>query len=229
MRFRFPTIVALLTLLLTGGAVRADYTYVFTDTTGAVSGNYTVAQGSNISVEVWLYQDGNNGASNNKLITPGLNSGAVYLTANTPPGIVTVNSVTANTTANSGQFDSSAGTSNTSNTVTLTVEQVLNSAVTAPSAGANANRILLGTVSFAGTMAGSTLSVSAVPTPNDPPNYNVAGDNSVLDPLIASSSFTITVTAVPEPGPMILSALGAAGMAFGAWRCRRGRKGNVSV
>jgi hypothetical protein len=65
---------------------------------------------------------------------------------------------------------------------------------------------------------GSALTVTALP--NAGSNF-VDGAGNTLDSLIMNSSANITVTAIPEPGTVILTGLFAAGFGAHAWRRRR--------
>jgi hypothetical protein len=91
----------------------------------------------------------------------------------------------------------------------------------APTSGTTAGAILLGTFTFTGVSAGSTLTLTAQPHPA-PFQNNILGDGTQIDPLIANSSAVITVTAVPEPSTLVLTGLTASVIGFGRWRRRRG-------
>jgi hypothetical protein len=55
-------------------------------------------------------------------------------------------------------------------------------------------------------------------------NDNVLGNGTVLDALIHNSSAVITVTAVPEPGSLVLVGFAASAAGLAAWRRRRAAK-----
>src|SRR5262249_25596421 len=116
-----------------------------------------------------------------------------------------------------GANNTSVSTSSGTTTATLQVHD--SSGVFAPTSGADANRILLGTFTFSGLSARSAATVSAFPDSKSA--NNVDGANNNLDSLINQSSAAITVVAVPEPSTLLLCGLGVVALGVGAWRRRR--------
>ncbi len=192
-------------LLLSGGLAHADYQFQFADSSGNATSNFNVTAGGTVAVQVFLLQD-NTGTSNG-LNTVGLSAAGVQLNTQTP--------TTANVTATAANpaFDQSNTTIGANAQIIESVVQ--NVPVVSPTG--DPNRILIGTFTFTGLTPGSTLAVTALPgTGAD----NVLGDGTVIDSLIANSSAVITVAAVPEPGTMLLTGMGAAAIGLGVWRRR---------
>ncbi|MBY0459578.1 MAG: PEP-CTERM sorting domain-containing protein, partial [Gemmataceae bacterium] len=91
-------------------------------------------------------------------------------------------------------------------------------AVTAPTSGADANRILLATFTFTGVTPGQSSTIAVDPSAGAD---NVLASGINLDPFItAGQTATINVTAIPEPGTFALAGLVLAG-AGAARRFRR--------
>ena len=217
MRIRFLTLAVLSVLLFTAGSTSADFSFQFTDQNGNTvpSNAFTVAQGSSVNVNLYLTQS--NGET--RLTSPGMQSAGVALTYNN--SIANTTSVTGNA-AFDVQTTSGVGTGKAS----INDSAVVNPPVTAPTSGANANRILLGQFTFQGASVGTTSLVTSTPHAGSKPPIadNVLADSPTftsIDSLIANASATITVTAVPEPGSMILCSLAASACALAAWRRRR--------
>jgi hypothetical protein len=200
MKLRIGFVSAVLTMMLSADVARADYTFLFTDSSGNASTSFSVAVGQTVDIRVYLAQTG----STTGLSSTGLDSGGVQLNTSNS-SIANVTKVTANSA-----FDvSSTATGASAN---VTEHQTISPSVKAPTSGTDANRILLGTFTFTGVSSGSTLTVTAIPSTGT--NVNVLGDGTVLDSMIVGASAAITVTAVPEPGSMLLAGLAVAG--FGA-------------
>jgi hypothetical protein len=211
LRYLLPALVG---ALLLGGRARADFQFQFTDSTGAAASAFTInGIGNTVDIRVYLLQTG--GSTN--LTAAGLTDGGVSLQFSSS-GHFTVSSA-SNITPNSAQFAGPNNTSLTTNagTTSATLQVHNNSGVLAPTTGADANRILLGTFRFTGTSIGSGLTVTALPDPMNP--NNVDGNGVNLDSMIHSSSASISV--VPEPGSLILAGLAGSALCFGAWRRRR--------
>jgi hypothetical protein len=208
MRTRSVIVLAAVAVLFGGGAARADYSFVFADGSGNAQSNFTVAQGSTVDVRVYLVQSG----TSTGLSSSGLASGGVGLTFNqSVVNLADASKITPNSAFDANSKNLGAGSAS------LNVSQVLNAPITAPTTGTDANRILLGTFTFSGVSAGTSLTVTADPHPGAV-NDNVLGDGTALDALIHNSSAVITVTAVPEPGTLVLTGLLATGMAAGVTR-----------
>jgi hypothetical protein len=205
---------AITALLLSGGLARADYIFQFADSTGTpISNNsITVNQGGTLAIQVFLLQD--NTGSSNGLNTLGLVNAGVQLNTQT--------ATTANVTsvATNPAFDPpQPGNTGIGANAFLIESAVVNPPVVSPNT--DPNRILLGTFTFTGITGGqSTVSVTSLPGSGAD---NVLSDNTVIDGLIQNSTLAITVNAVPEPGTMLLTGLGAAAIAFGSWRRRVAR------
>jgi hypothetical protein len=206
--------LAFLACLVATAPGRADFVFQFADTSGTPTSTFTVNQGSTVGVNVYLVQQG--GSTN--LSSNGLVDGGVSLqfSSSGPFTISSASNITPNAAfagANTTSLSTNAGTT----TATLRVHD--NSGVFAPTTGPDANRILLGTFTFSGVSPGTGLTVTALPDPNSANNVDGASTN--LDSMIHNSSASITVTAVPEPGSLILTGLAASAFGFGAWRRRR--------
>jgi hypothetical protein len=212
MKLRIVFLSALLTLLFGGSAARADYTFLFTDASGTASNIFTVAQGQTIDIRVYLSQTG----ASTGLSAQGLNSGGVQLNT-AAPSIATVTGVAPN-----AAFDNKSTT--TGANANVTENQISNPAVKAPTSGPDANRILLGTFTFtaSGVNTGTTLTVTAIPSTGTSVNVIAPGgpDSGSIDGIIQNASASITVTAVPEPGSLVLAGLAAAGFGAGVLRRR---------
>jgi hypothetical protein len=212
---KLPAFAAtLLACLALAGPARADFSYQFADAGGTASSNFTVSQGGTVDIRVYLLQTG--GSTN--LTAAGLTDGGVSLTFSAS-GPFTVTS-----TANIFPGPDFGGTNHTSlstnsGTTTATVQVHNSTPVLAPTSGADQNRILLGTFRFSGVTPGSDLTVTTLPDPNSANNIDGNGVN--LDSMIHNSSAAITVTAVPEPGSIVLTGLAASGFGFGLWKRRR--------
>jgi hypothetical protein len=211
MRTRLLCVLAALTLMFAGSRAEAGYQFVFTDASGNAANAFTVAQGSTIDVRVYLVQT----SPDTGLSATGLDAAGTKLTFNQAiANVASASAITANPA-----FDFSVKSTGTG-TATLNASQDSGSApVTAPTTGADANRVLIGTFTFTGVSAGTTSVVTSDPHPLS--DDNVLHDATVLDSVIANSSVAITV-AVPEPGTLVLTGLWAAGLAVaGARRPRR--------
>jgi hypothetical protein len=210
MRIASRFLVAVSLALATGGVARAGYVFQFTDSSGTAQSAFTVNQGSTIDIRVYLMQTG----PDTGLSASGLSQGGVQLNYNgSIAGVASGSAVTANPA-----FTDTPTVTVTSNSASLNVATLNGSGVMAPTTGADANRVLLGTFTFTGVSAGTTTALTADPHPNPAIADNVLANSTVLDSLIANSSVAITVNAVPEPGTLVLTGLLAAGIAGGAAR-----------
>jgi hypothetical protein len=206
MRLRYLAL-AVSALLALCSPTRADYAFQFADGSGNVQNTFTVNVGQTIDVRVYILETGGT-----NLQTLGLSAAGIQLNTNTP-SISTVSAVTANSA-----FDAGHTTGTGANAF---VSEFSSSSVTAPSSGANANRVLVGTFTFTGVSAGQTLTVTALPGLNPD---NVLGDGvTSIDAALANNATSAVITvAVPEPGTLILTGLCAAGLAAaGVRRLRR--------
>jgi hypothetical protein len=214
MNGRILALFTVLALLLSSDTAGAAYTFQFTDSSGATQTSFNIAGvGQTVDIRVYLLQSG----SDTGLSSSGLKSGGVGLSFDQT--IATVASTSAITP--NAAFDTSSKSVGTG-TATANVAQVLNAPITAPTSGADANRILLGTFTFTGVSGGTTSTVTFDPHPA-PTNDNVLGNGTVLDSLIVNSSVTITV-AVPEPSTFVLTGLVGTGIAAAALRRFRRRQ-----
>jgi hypothetical protein len=213
LRFLLP---ALLGALLLGGSARADFQYQFTDSSGTASSAFTVNAGSTVDIRVYLLQTG----SSTNLSANGLVDGGVSLSfsATAPFTVASTSNITPNS-AFGGPNNTSLTTSG--GTTTATVQVHNNSPILAPTGGADANRILLGTFTFTGLTAGTAVTLTALPDPST--QNNIDGLNNVLDSMVHNSQAAITVNAVPEPSTLVLTGLLACGFAGAAARRYRRR------
>ncbi len=212
MRFRLPPILfAMLALGLTSEVARAGYEFRFADASGNYTNSFSFDATSTPTIDIRIYlvqTGGSTGLSSSGLVSSGVKltyGGTVANVANT--GDIFQNAA----------FDDTPNKSVTGTDATLRQATDLNGPVTAPLAGADANRVLLGTFRFTGLTVGSELTLTTDPNAF-PVGNNVLDDGTVLDSLIANDSAVITVTAIPEPGTMLLSGILALGVAGGAVR-----------
>ena len=61
MRFRFATLAAFVLLMLSSSAARAEYQYLFTDSSGNVSSNFNVTVGTTVTIQAVLGPDDGDG------------------------------------------------------------------------------------------------------------------------------------------------------------------------
>jgi len=217
MSLRIRFLSALLSLMFSVGFARADYGYVFTNSSGSTVplNAFTIAPGStSISINVYLAQTG----ASTGLTTVGLESGGVQLNTSVPT-VATVTAVAPNVVFD--QNSSAIGAS-----AFVIVNQVSSAPVVAsgtPVTGSTGS-ILLGTFTFTALAPGSTLTVTAVPSTGT--NVNVLGDGTVLDGMLNATpvSASITSIAIPEPGSMLLAGLAVSGFGAGVLRRRLLRK-----
>src|SRR5262249_32114047 len=214
MNLRRSFSLALMTMLVSCNLSRADYAFLFTDSSGVASNTFTVAAGSTVDIRVYLTQTGTSAG----LSAQGLNSAGVQL-SNYNTAIATVSNVTANSS-----FD--VNSTSTGANAKVTEFQTISSPVKAPTSGTDANRVLLGTFTFTGVSAGTTLTVTAIPSTGTSVNVIAPGgaDSGSIDGSILNASAAITVTAIPEPGSMILAGIAVAGFGAGLLRRRFLRK-----
>jgi hypothetical protein len=218
--------LAVIAVVLSGGRVHADYTYTFTDQSGNSGSAFNVGAGQTVTIDVYLTQ--NNSGTSNVLSSQGLNQAGVQMSVSNS-SVATVSSVTPYLTSNTSAFSQNANIQNSSafeggngstggggSSGTLTVGQVLNAPVTTSS-----NSILLGSFTFTaqGTPGQSTLSFTTIPS--NPGGENISGTGADLDPYITDTSISITVVAVPEPGPLLLGGLLSLGIVCACYLRRR--------
>jgi hypothetical protein len=214
----------LLLVLLAAGSAQADYQFTFADSSGTFTNNFTLS-GPTIDIRVYLTQT-TTGSDTTGLINIGLNQAGIQLNTSDAT-VATVTKVTPNDTNNSGTFDKVNTTSGTGAHAFLTegytnTSTGLKANVSAPTsylatAVSGNNSVYLGTFTFTGLSAGTTATISAVPSGGD---LNVLADSTVIDGLITNSTATISV--VPEPGTFVLCGAFAAGLAgVAARRLRR--------
>jgi len=213
----------------------------FADTNGnAITGTPSFNPGSTITWRVYLADQGGTAAPFLNKTTTGANGtiqgiagfgvtvsssnpSAVAVTSNpAPPG--GINPVSPNITGTPwvGVGASANNNQSTANAVNLVAFIFSPSPVATVTADAT-GRIFVGTYQFtvpAGASGSATLTAATRPV------FTVySGDNTVLDPSLGSGTQALTITAVPEPGSMLLCGLGAVGLA--AYR-RRTRKATVT-
>jgi hypothetical protein len=207
---------ALVGVFLLGGPARADFVFQFADASGTPTSAFQVGTGGTLPIQVYLLQTSGPTTSSTNLSANGLSDANFALTfsSSAPFSIASSGNITANS-AFVGPNSTSLSTSGGVTTAALTLHSSP-SFVFAPTTGANANRILLGTFTFTGgATQGQALTVTALPGSS---NF-VDGAGNTLDSLITNASFSLTVT--PEPGTLVLTGLFAAGVSAGAWRRRR--------
>src|SRR5262245_56869422 len=206
MRTRLLSLLAGLIFMFAGGRAEAGYQFQFTDSAGNATNTFLVNQSATIDIRVYLVQT----SPDTGLSASGLDSAGTKLTFNqTIANVAGTGAITANPA-----FDFASKSTGTG-TASLNVLQDSGSApVTAPTSGADANRILIGTFTFTGVNNGIATVVTS--DPHTLADDNVLHNGTVLDSLIANSSATITV--VPEPGSLVLTGLFAAGLAAASVR-----------
>jgi hypothetical protein len=207
------SVAAALAALFTGTAARADYVYEF-DSGSTPMSSFTVAAGSTVTVNVYLKELDTNGT----LQSQGLQSAGVNVISDAP---------SAASVASASAIAANPGFANQSNSVsggtaTLQADNFGNANIVFPASG-DPNRILLGSFTFTGNAAGTANLTAQNIDPTGEFSYNVTGSGNSLDSLISNGTATITVTAVPEPGGLLLGGLAAAGLGVGAWRRWRKR------
>src|SRR5262245_33630843 len=148
MRTRLLSLFAGLILLVAGGRAEAGYQFQFATASGTAQNTFVVDQGSTIDIRVYLVQT----SPDTGLSASGLDAAGTKLTFNqTIANVSGTGAITA-----SPAFDTSIKSTATGS-ATLNVSQDSGSAaVTAPTTGADANRILIGTFTFTGVSAGTT-------------------------------------------------------------------------
>jgi hypothetical protein len=205
MRSLFVALTTLVALAVANSPAQAGFVYAFDP--GA---SYTSSGGS-INVNVYLVETDSNGT----LASQGLFSAGVSLSPNNS-AVAQVTSAT-NITPNSG-FANNRSTVSSSAAV-LQADNAGNNSIVYPNAS-TPNEILLGTFTFT-PLATGTFTITANNISSFASN-NVTGTFQDLTPLITGGqTAAITVTAVPEPGSMILGGLFATGLLGGYIRRRR--------
>jgi hypothetical protein len=213
---------------LAAGPARADYQFTFATAGGVFTNNFTINPNlgqTTVDIRVYLTQTATGSDTTGITTGPGLNQAGIQLNTS-GPGIATVTGVTPNDTAHGGPFNATNTTTGTGASAFLTegfTSPSTGLTATAtntllPNATAGANSVYLGTFTFTAGSAGTTSTVSVVPSPGQ---FNFLADGTVIDSLISNSTATISVTAVPEPGTVVLSGLLATGIAGGMWRRAR--------
>ncbi len=182
---------------------------------GRAQNNFTVSVGGTVSIQVYLVQTG----TTTTLNSPGLQQGGVALdyAVGAPFAVQNSNAITGN--ANFAYSNTNVGTT-TNNGATVNTASVQNVSLTTPvTVPSGTNQILLGTFTFTGLSVGSDVTFTAQPTATGANNVDGNGHN--LDGLISGASAFISVTAVPEPGSLMLTGLGAGALGLGVWKRRQ--------
>jgi hypothetical protein len=213
----------------------------FADTNGnAITGTPSFAPNSTITWRVYLADQGGTSAPFLNKTTTGANGtitgvagfGVTVSSSNVntvavvslpPPPGSSVNLVSPNIVGTpwvnvGASASNSASTANNINLQAFIFAPSPVATVTADATG----RIFVGTYQFAVPAGASGTATVTVATR---PGFTAySGDNSFLDPSLGNGTQALTITAVPEPGSMLLCGLGAVGLA--AYR-RRNRKTTV--
>src|SRR5262249_16776097 len=144
---------------------QAGYQFQFTDSSGTASSNFTINSiGGTVDVRVYLTQT----SPDTQLTANGLVSGGVQVNNSTGAvaQVLSNSDITPNVKP-SGQFDSGTTSTSSSQSKVADFQDAGSAPVTAPTSGADANRILLGTFRFTGLSQGSTFLSTADPSPFD--------------------------------------------------------------
>jgi hypothetical protein len=209
MTFRAVILTTLLVAAGTGGAARADLVWQFTDTNGVQQSGFTLNSiGATVDIQLYLVASGSDLTTLNN---NGLASAGIRLNYSAK-GVANVASTSNITPAPA--FDD-VGPNDRLATSTFSS---LNEAVFAnsPPTPTN-NRILIGTFRFTDINNGTITVTTADPHPSL--DDTRTGNNIVLDSRIQNAS--ITITAVPEPGALVLGGLATIGAGGAVWRRRR--------
>ena len=186
------------------GVAKADYSLEFANSLGVAQSAFMGNSGSSLTIQVYLTQSS---PGQQVLTTNGLSTAGVQLNFTSSDFSVTA------ATPNTPQFAYNTATIMASST---SVQEAATAPVVAPTVGANANRILLGTFTF-------TLNSSGTITTSFPSGgaNDVDGMGNTLDSYVTQSTASVYVISVPEPGSMALTGLAGTLIGVGAWRKRR--------
>lgn len=207
----------------------------FADTNGnAITGTPSFPIGSTITWRVYLADQGGTAAPFlNKTINgiPGIAGFGVTVSSSSPTALSVVsnppaggvNPISPNITgtpwaapALGASANNNASTANAVNLVTFIFTPSTAATVTADATG----RIYMGNYQFIANGPGNA-TLTAATRPGFTQYSGDPNPTGLLDPSLGSGTQALTITAVPEPGSMLLCGLGAVGLA--AYR-RRNRK-----
>jgi hypothetical protein len=215
MRSLYLCLASIAVLTMASSPARAGFVYQFD------ASSYT-SSGSPINVNVYLVETDSNGT----LQSQGLFSAGVSLTPNNNAAaqVLSASNITPNGYTGNPNNPPANGFANNNSTVSssaavLKADNLGNNIIVYPNA-ATPNEILLGTFTFTPLAVGSfTITANNISSTF---SNDVTGSGHDLTSLITGGqTATITVTAVPEPGSLILGGMFAAGLAGGYVRRRR--------
>jgi hypothetical protein len=186
------------------------YSYVFDQA------NYTANPGGTVDVRV-LLQEVVTGGDRSRLANDGLVGAGVRVRfdlaplPSRPAGIANSADILPNLAAFDDPFGPAKDLALGSYAEFIEAVDVTSPAVRATSIAPDTFRVLLGSFRLtAGTLPGDVTAIRAmdVPTTSD----TITGAGFELDPLIRAGDATIRVTAVPEPGSIVLFGMGLASL-----------------
>ena len=192
-----PKPLAALALLAFAGTANAQLQYQFADGVGTVSSTFTVPVGGAVSVRVYL-RDTTPGAPT--LSADGGLGAAAVRVSYTNAGAASISNLTTDAVPAVPPWDFGTTTGSVAN-----ASAVLNNGVDISPQGVlpSADRIFVGTFTFTGNAVGTSSLTAADPNPANGLDTSYFNTGLGLDGLISSSTATVTVVPVPEPGALL--------------------------
>lgn len=214
-------LAAALGLSLTANTARAGYELRFADSTGTETTSFDLVFPSKLDVQVYLVATGSDAAGFD------LSRYGVQLnySGSANAKVLATSDITNNAAFNgldAKAIENDGGATDWARSRDTAFGPAVGGVANPNEAGTN--RILLATFSFTGLSNGDSITFSADPTGT---NDTRLGDGTLIDSLIVGQSAVITVTAVPEPGSLLLGGLLATG--FGGFVVRRRKRAAVQA